>query len=75
MPTSVELTTVFPEAFSWDQMKHKGKFALYLTKRHAMKTYWGVEVQIHALLDSALDEGKWSASSQIKYQIARRAKQ
>jgi len=37
-------------------MKHKGKFALYLTKRHAMKTYWGVEVQIHALLDSALDD-------------------
>jgi hypothetical protein len=27
-----------------------------------MKTYWGVEVQFHELLTSALDGGEWSAS-------------
>jgi len=27
-----------------------------------MKTYWGMEVQRHAFLTSALDRGKWSAS-------------
>jgi hypothetical protein len=28
-----------------------------------MKTYWGVGVYLHALLNSALDGGEWSASS------------
>jgi hypothetical protein len=27
-----------------------------------MKTYWGVEIQLHAFLTSALDGGEWSAS-------------
>jgi len=27
-----------------------------------MKAYWGMEVQLHALLISALDGGEWSAS-------------
>jgi hypothetical protein len=27
-----------------------------------MKTYWGVEIQLHAFLPSALDGGEWSAS-------------
>jgi hypothetical protein len=29
----------------------KVKLSLCLTKHHAMKTYWGVEVQIQALFD------------------------
>jgi hypothetical protein len=37
--------------------------SLCLTKHRATKTYGGVEVQIHALLTSALDEDKWSTSS------------
>jgi len=35
---------------------------LCLTKHHAMKTYGGVELQIHAFITSALDGGEWSAS-------------
>jgi len=27
-----------------------------------MKTYWGVEVQLHAFLTETLNGGKWSAS-------------
>jgi len=27
-----------------------------------MKTYWGLEVQLHPFLTSALDESEWSAS-------------
>jgi hypothetical protein len=38
------------------------KLSLHLTKHHTMKTYCGVEVQIHAFLTSALDGGEWSAS-------------
>jgi hypothetical protein len=37
------------------------EMSLCLTKHHAMKTYWGVEVQLHAYLTSALDGGEWSA--------------
>jgi hypothetical protein len=33
-----------------------------LTKHHAVKTYGWAEVQLHALLTSALDGGEWSAS-------------
>jgi hypothetical protein len=36
--------------------------SLFLTKHHAMKTYWGVEVYLHAFLTWALRGGKWSAS-------------
>jgi len=28
----------------------------------AMKTYWGVEVYLHAFFNSTLDGGEWSAS-------------
>jgi hypothetical protein len=36
-------------------------WALRLIKHHATKTHWGVEVQLHAFLTSALDGGEWSA--------------
>jgi hypothetical protein len=37
--------------------EHGNEPSLCLTKYHAMKTYWGVEVQYHAFLTSALDGG------------------
>jgi len=40
----------------------KVKLSLCLTKCHAMKTYWGEEVQLHAFLPSALHGGERSAS-------------
>jgi hypothetical protein len=36
--------------------------SLCSTKYHITKTYWGVELWLHALLTSALDGGEWSAS-------------
>jgi hypothetical protein len=38
----------------------KGKVVPAL-KHYAMKAYGGVDVWIHVLLISALDEGEWSA--------------
>jgi hypothetical protein len=38
----------------------KIKLSLCLTKHHTMKMYWGVEVELHVLLTSALDGGEWS---------------
>jgi hypothetical protein len=40
----------------------KVKLSPCLAKYHAMKTYWGMEVYLHAFLTSALDGGEWSAS-------------
>jgi len=39
------------------------KNVLCLTKYHAMKTYWGVEVNLHVFVTSALDGGEPSASN------------
>jgi len=38
------------------------KLSLCLTKHHAMQMYGGVEVWLHAFLNSAPDGSKWSAS-------------
>jgi hypothetical protein len=34
---------------------------------------WGVEVQLHAFLNSAADEGKWSASRPGHFTLRKRA--
>jgi hypothetical protein len=44
------------------RQKPKAKLSLCLAKHHAMKTYWGLEVQLHAFLTSALKGDEWSAS-------------
>jgi hypothetical protein len=38
-----------------------------------MKTYWGVEVQIHAFLTSAIDGGEWSALRPVRFITTERA--
>jgi hypothetical protein len=43
------------------QSDGKGKLSQCLTKHHAMKTYWVVEVESHAFLTSILG-GEWLAS-------------
>jgi len=42
----------------------KGNVKLFLSviKHHVMKSYWKVEVQLHAFLTSVLDVGEWSGS-------------
>jgi len=40
----------------------KLELSLCLPKRHAMKTYWGVEVYFEPFLTSALDGSEWSCS-------------
>jgi hypothetical protein len=37
----------------------------YLIKHHSLKTYWVVEVNLHAFLTSILDGGEWSASRPV----------
>jgi hypothetical protein len=51
----------------------KVKLSLCLTKHHAMKTYWGMEVYLHAFLTSALDGGEWSASRPSRFTPRERA--
>jgi hypothetical protein len=34
-----------------------------------MKTYWGMEVQLHSFLTSALDGGEWPASRPGRFKL------
>jgi hypothetical protein len=43
-------------------VKVKVKLTLFLTKHHAMKTYWRSGGETPRILTSALDGGEWSAS-------------
>jgi len=43
------------------ELKVKVKLSLCLTKHHAIKTYWGAEIELHEFFTSPLDGGKWSA--------------
>jgi hypothetical protein len=45
----------------------------FLTEHRAMKAYWGVEVQVHAFLTSALDGGEWSTSRPRRFTPRERA--
>jgi hypothetical protein len=52
--------------------KVKVKLSLCLTKSHAMKTYWEVEVELHTFLTSALYRGEWSASRPGRFTLRKR---
>jgi hypothetical protein len=45
-----------------------------LIKHHAMKTYDGVEVQLHVFLTSALDGGEWLALRPCRFTPGERAR-
>jgi hypothetical protein len=40
---------------------HAFKSVLCLIKNHAKKTYGEVELKLHAIITSALNEGRWSS--------------
>jgi hypothetical protein len=56
-----------------DVFKGKVKLSLCLTKHHAMKTYWGVEVKLHDSLTSTLEGGEWSVSRPSRFTPRERA--
>jgi hypothetical protein len=45
-----------------NRVQVKAKFSLWLIKHQAMLTYGEVEVKLHAVIISALDEGEWPVS-------------
>jgi hypothetical protein len=47
--------------------------SLFLTKGYAMKTYGGVDVEIHVILTSALVGGGWLASRLYRFTLRERA--
>jgi hypothetical protein len=52
----------FYELIRYAIYKVKRVKSLFLTKHHAMKAYWEVEVQLHSFLNWALDGRELSAS-------------
>jgi hypothetical protein len=43
-------------------LKVKMQLSMFLTKHHAVKTYWGVEIYLHTFLTPKVCGGEWSAS-------------
>jgi hypothetical protein len=60
-------------AFQWNLLKVNTKLSLCLIKHHVMKTYWGVDVQLHSFITSALGGGEWSASHPGRFTPSERA--
>jgi hypothetical protein len=54
-------------------LKVKVMLSLCLTKQNAMKTYWGVEVHLHAFLTLTLDGGERPASRPGRFTPRERA--
>jgi hypothetical protein len=52
--------------------KCKVKLSLCLIKHLSMKAYWGVDIQLHVFLTSALDGGQWSASRHCRFTLEER---
>jgi hypothetical protein len=52
---------------SLQHVKVKVKLSLCLTKYHAMKRHGEMEVQLHAFLTLAPDEGEWPASRPCRF--------
>lgn len=50
-------------------LKLRMKMSLCLTIQHAMKTDWGVEVQLHEFLTLVSDGGQWSASCPGRFRV------
>jgi len=55
------------------ELKAVGKGVPVLSKHHTMKTYGGMEVQLHACLTMALDRREWSASQPSHFTPRERA--
>jgi hypothetical protein len=54
-------------------VKVKLPLCYIVTENHAIKAYWGVEVQFHAFFDSALHGSEWSASRSGRFTPGERA--
>jgi hypothetical protein len=44
----------------------------FLTENHALKAYWGVDVELHTFFISALDGGEWSVSRPGRFTLRER---
>jgi hypothetical protein len=61
LEVNAKLST-WPYLVTLTRVHVKVSLSLCLTKHHTIKTYRGVEVQLHAFLTSALDAGEWWSS-------------
>jgi hypothetical protein len=61
-PVAQRYTAELSHSIFFKLVEVKVKLTLWLTKRHAVKAYWGVEVQGNAFFTSALGGDEWSVS-------------